>query len=258
MTRNPNTKQAKVAAELRKLISALGPGEQLPTEAQLQVKFGCDRTTLRAAKQILEEEALIFGRQGVGTFVAEQPPSVLLLFPDQPDERRVHEPLPPYRLEQAGAVTRVEINRELDATRLHAELVGVAIRARLAVRGFVLLDDGKPVLISKSFLPESLAALPVPDDLAIGRLAVAGCSAVPAGITHLTARAPQVDEVRDLAIEGGAVVVVLTTRWRVDDPSGQSVTAAVQVVGRCPPVHVPFPGGPTMSIGRLQDDQASP
>jgi GntR family transcriptional regulator len=66
----------EVAVEsLRQAIAAgdYSPGSQLPTEAELVALLGVSRTVVREALRALEEGGLVARRQGVGTFVREQP-----------------------------------------------------------------------------------------------------------------------------------------------------------------------------------------
>ncbi|WP_158243099.1 FadR/GntR family transcriptional regulator [Acidimangrovimonas sediminis] len=61
--------------QLRKLItsSELGEGGQLPTERALAERLGVGRRALRAALDVLEEEGLVWRRQGKGTFIGQPP-----------------------------------------------------------------------------------------------------------------------------------------------------------------------------------------
>jgi GntR family transcriptional regulator len=54
---------------------ALAPGDALPTEQMLCDQFGVSRITVRRALADLSDAGLIERRQGVGSFVREQPPS---------------------------------------------------------------------------------------------------------------------------------------------------------------------------------------
>src|SRR6201992_3818779 len=54
---------------------ALAPGEPLPTEQALCDQFGVSRITVRRALADLADAGLIERRQGVGSFVRDQPPS---------------------------------------------------------------------------------------------------------------------------------------------------------------------------------------
>jgi DNA-binding transcriptional MocR family regulator len=53
----------------RKLL----PGARLPNEVELAEVMGVSRGTMRTALNILQEQGLIWRRQGVGSFVSEQP-----------------------------------------------------------------------------------------------------------------------------------------------------------------------------------------
>lgn len=63
---------AQVAAELRFRIESgrWTAGEKLPTLAALEEEFGIARVTARQAVGLLEEEGLVWRKQGKGTFVA--------------------------------------------------------------------------------------------------------------------------------------------------------------------------------------------
>lgn len=61
--------------QLRHLITSsdLGDGGQLPTERALSEQLGVGRRALRAALEVLEEEGLLWRRQGKGTFIGQPP-----------------------------------------------------------------------------------------------------------------------------------------------------------------------------------------
>ena len=62
-------------AELRRLIAAgaTADGGRLPTERDWAQRLGVGRTVVRAALEVLEEEGLIWRRQGKGTFLGQPP-----------------------------------------------------------------------------------------------------------------------------------------------------------------------------------------
>jgi DNA-binding GntR family transcriptional regulator len=50
----------------------IGPGERLPTEAELNADFGLSTPTIRKAIKTLKDEGLVQTRAGMGTFVLGQ------------------------------------------------------------------------------------------------------------------------------------------------------------------------------------------
>lgn len=51
----------------------LSPGSRLPNELELAEMMGISRGTLRAALHLLQQQGLVWRRQGIGTFVSEKP-----------------------------------------------------------------------------------------------------------------------------------------------------------------------------------------
>ena len=47
------------------------PGQKLPSEQALREKFQVSRQTVRKALEVLEQEGLVYGRQGSGTYVSD-------------------------------------------------------------------------------------------------------------------------------------------------------------------------------------------
>ncbi len=62
----------QVRDEIRALIVArgMGPGDRLPSEAELATRFSVARTTIREALKLLEQDGQIHVRHGLGRFVA--------------------------------------------------------------------------------------------------------------------------------------------------------------------------------------------
>ena len=65
----------EIADTLRRQIVAgeYGPGEVLPSEAELVALHGASRVTIRKALEVLRTDGLIDARQGAGWFVAAEP-----------------------------------------------------------------------------------------------------------------------------------------------------------------------------------------
>lgn len=49
------------------------PGTLVPSTAELAEMYGCGRSTVRSAVQLLRDIGVLYGRQGVGVFVAPAP-----------------------------------------------------------------------------------------------------------------------------------------------------------------------------------------
>jgi GntR family transcriptional regulator len=62
-----------VRARLRELISAARPGDRLPSERELALRWGVARMTVRHATDALVAEGLVERRHGSGTYVLAQP-----------------------------------------------------------------------------------------------------------------------------------------------------------------------------------------
>ncbi len=63
------------ANRIRTMISEgkLAPGSRLPNELELAERMGVSRGTIRAALHLLQQQGLVWRRQGVGTFVSDKP-----------------------------------------------------------------------------------------------------------------------------------------------------------------------------------------
>lgn len=73
MLKSGQSRHAQISDRLREKIQegSYQPDEQLPSESQLGEQFGVSRITVRRALQTLENEGLIYRRQGLGSFVRE-------------------------------------------------------------------------------------------------------------------------------------------------------------------------------------------
>ncbi len=91
----------QLAAEIRR--GGLGPGDKLPTEAQLVEQFGVSRTVVREAVSRLKSLGLVDSRQGSGVFVQATASFAPLNF-----EAR-------HAASQEAVIQMVEVRRALEA-----------------------------------------------------------------------------------------------------------------------------------------------
>jgi GntR family transcriptional regulator len=73
---HPYPKYLQIADILRnRLLTALGPGERIPSEIELSQQFGVSRETIRQALAPLEREGLLTRTRGRGSYVARNLPA---------------------------------------------------------------------------------------------------------------------------------------------------------------------------------------
>ena len=130
-----------------------GPGDRLPTEADLARRFGVNRHTVRHALGQMAASGLVHARRGSGVFVAARPT-------DYPLGARVrfHR-----NIAAAGRVPGREIlsiiTRSADVSE--AEALGLPQSAPVHDCHGLSLADGQPVALFRSLFPaDRLAMLP--------------------------------------------------------------------------------------------------
>jgi GntR family transcriptional regulator len=136
--------------ELRQAITGgiFRPGSQLPTEAELCEMLGVSRTVVREAMRVLEDDGLVTRRQGVGTFVRNQPILKNLNFNFGITEM----------IESAGlksGTSHLAIQKET-ADEEKAEQLHVQLGTPLITVERVRTADGRPVVYSLDTLTEAL------------------------------------------------------------------------------------------------------
>ena len=142
----------QIAARLREAILAgdFGPGDRLPSEAELNRVFGVSRTTARAALDLLRQEGRIERLAGRGSIVlpprVDQPLNTLASFAD---DMRARSLTPSYRTRSC----RVEAIDE-DA----AAALGVATHHPTVLIDRLLCADGWPIAASRTWLSPYLLA----------------------------------------------------------------------------------------------------
>lgn len=143
-----------VAAELRRRIAdgVYPPGKAIPSEAMLVKAFGVSAITVRRALRELMFEGVLYGRQGLGVFVADTRRIARVL--SGPFARSLGD-----EIRRAGLVPGI---REVAYTRLAASN---EIASRLGVRSGteiirhekVVLADRAPISIDTVHMPRRLA-----------------------------------------------------------------------------------------------------
>ncbi|MET8611825.1 MULTISPECIES: GntR family transcriptional regulator [Streptomyces] len=208
-------KYQRIAAELRAAIDAgrYGPGDRLPGENDLMTEHGVARMTARQALGLLQTEGIAEARKGAGVFVRDF----------RPIRRRGIERLARAQWAEGRSVWSADIgNRELavdsvEVTREPAPaavagVMGLDENADLCVRRRRFVLDGKPVLLSTSYLSADLVAdTPItrPDTGPGGLYArLADLGHAPARFREeIRSRMPNQDEAERLALPSGVPVV---------------------------------------------------
>lgn len=135
----------KIANELRQNIaeSVYQLGDQLPTEAELSIRFGVNRHTLRRAIEILRNEGLLRIDRGRGTFVASTPISY-------PIGKRVryNEALKAQGLKVSHKLLHTA---ELPADRSLAKRLEIAIGHGVVLIERLSLADDRPISVASSY-----------------------------------------------------------------------------------------------------------
>jgi len=125
----------------------LGPGQQLPTEADLMASLGISRVTVRQAVQLLARNGQVISRRGKGSFVARTP-----LHQDLSSLQGFHD-----ALRQQGVEPQTELLEfSPSAGRLDALPQGLDLPVRLRRRYRI---DGEAFAIVEAFLPAAAGAL---------------------------------------------------------------------------------------------------
>ena len=122
-----------------------GPGDKLPTEAELARRFGVNRHTVRRALGDLAGTGLVHPRRGAGVFVAARPT-------EYPLGRRVrfHQ-----NLEAAGQTPKKRLLRleTRSADAREAEALSLEPGAQVHTYEGLSLADGLPIALFRSVFP---------------------------------------------------------------------------------------------------------
>jgi GntR family transcriptional regulator len=217
----PTPKYWRIQQAIQRLVEreSLRPGDRLPTEPELQRRFGASRGTVRRAFDDLERMGLVSRQPGRGTFVAR---------------RRMPRPLPELtsfteHLRSLGFApgARFVSYREVGAGSdvAHAFPAGAELVRIVRVR----TADGMPVGLHTLFLPVELArrvgftaaALRAAPDLSLYRSLEATGVAIEGAREELVARLATGREAALLGVRRPAAVLEVTRR--TVDAVGQPV-----------------------------------
>lgn len=210
----------RLASALRDAIvsGTLAPGDRLPSERSLAGQHQVARNTAREAVRLLADEGLVTAVHGKGVFVRER--RRLLRFGQERYSRTVRERtgLSPYRAELAeqGRVARVDCTSITRTTppEMVADRLGIDPHPNSVVRreNWYFADD-EPVQVGITYIPWSIAegsVLATSAQMGPGSL-YARFEELGYPITtireEVSARMPNPDEVRGLAIPDGVPVI---------------------------------------------------
>ncbi|MFJ5230799.1 GntR family transcriptional regulator [Kitasatospora sp. NPDC088391] len=159
--RGAQPKYQRIAEDLKGEIDSgrYRPGDRLPGENDLMATYGVARMTARQALGVLKAEGAVESRKGVGVFVREF----------RPIRRRGIQRLSDRQWGGGASVWSADIaSRELAVDQLDvsereapeqiAAVLGLKPGEPACVRSRRFVLDGKPVLLSESYLPAALVA----------------------------------------------------------------------------------------------------
>jgi GntR family transcriptional regulator len=222
-----------VAAELRNEITKgkLAPGDQLPSEPELEERFGVSRNTVRLALAALANEGLVEPRQGRGTYVREWVTfTVPAPAPGVPDRSERDEFVSSAEAESRAPEQRnfrVEVRTASSEVAARLE---VDEGSRVVVRSMERLLDGRPWSIQGSYYPMEIAEgtpLIDPEDIPHGTVReLAGHGHVQVGYRdEIVTRMPGQREAATLGVGPGVPVLeIFRTAYSPERPIRLTIT----------------------------------
>jgi GntR family transcriptional regulator len=146
----------QIADALREQMrdGTLAPGAKLPSESELRERWRVASKTVRAALDQLRAEGLVMGRQGVGSFVREQPVP-RRLSTDIATNVGWYHTLARQGLQPAGSTTVRQAPCPLEA----AEWLEIEPGTTVTVRDRIMGTEGEPpAMLATSYFPEWVIA----------------------------------------------------------------------------------------------------
>jgi GntR family transcriptional regulator len=201
----------RIEQVLRERITAMEPGDRLPSDAELVAEFGVSRMTARNAMQRLAEEGLVAREPGRGSFVAT------------PSAHRRTDRLMTFSSEMTRR-GRVPTSRLLarairPSTRAEATALALAPGEPVVEVRRIRLADNEPIALESAILVASCAASVLQADLEHGSLHAAvtsGGQSLRRGSGTVSAGAATAEDARLLDIRRGDPLLI-ERRVIVDD-----------------------------------------
>jgi GntR family transcriptional regulator len=212
----------QIEQSLRERIASLGPGERLPSDADLCAEFGVSRMTARNAMERLAADGLITREPGRGSFVAERPAhrraNRLMTFTQE--------------MRRAGRTPTSRVLTRAIRPSSTAEAANLGIPARQPVVHLrrLRLADGEPIALETTVLIGACADAVMTADLTQGSLheTLGGAGFVLSrGTGTIAAAAAGAEEARLLGIRTGDPLLV--ERRVICDPHGRRIESTASV-----------------------------
>lgn len=145
MTQEAFPRYIQIANELRQNIaeSVYRLGQQFPTEAELSLRFGVNRHTVRRAIEVLRNEGVLRIDRGRGTFVASAPISYTI-----GKRVRYNEALKAQGLKVSHKLLRVT---ELSSDQAIAKRLEVEVGSTLIMLERLSWADDRPISVASSY-----------------------------------------------------------------------------------------------------------
>lgn len=234
-----------LAGELRENIYSgeWADGHELSSEAEMVRQHGIPLQTLRKVIDDLAWEGLIEKVQGRRSRVSyREPDHRLVIGAGQAPLGQVAEPPAAFMGLPDSRIGRECWQRRDTVPRHFAALLGMPDGEEVVERSILLKADGRPLLVSTSYLPAELADDASWQEVEVGQLAGGSLAVEPAGCVEARTRMPRPDERKLLGMTRAAVIVL--SRPYVVRAAERDLPAGVVVLARSDQVFLRWGGAP--------------